>query len=819
MKKKVGQALLIAAFLLLYAAAAFAVAYVVYLGGDFPQGQDTMFHIYRGDFLLREVEKGNYYPLFDSFWYNGVQPMRYFGPLGIYILALSEAVMGDVFAGYYLYVAIAFLLGAVCWLYCGARRGRVLLGGFLGLLWFFLPNNLYTLFSVGNLPAVLAMDLFPLLIFHVAEFLEKQKFSHAVLTGFWFFFVLLLHPGYGGMLSIALMLYCFLNWFINRGEKGGVTILFALGLPFLLLGVWFYPALRNGLTDAAATRAMKQYFQSAAISLNPVYRFTTLDKAYFGLSVFLLILFGIICSKRKSMPGLWTALLLYLGSTMFLYPLISAAPGSEYLWMIRFFSIALGLVLFSLLLWKSLKNWILLIICALLVLDCVPSIPLLYRGNNAYFPEERLEEYAADRLLDEAKELTDQRLAILDANYNGATPHFYAAGYGDKRVRETFGYGEIAAATKQNVGMLNEALADGAYPYLFDRAVEYGDDTILIHIPQLEKGGSDLDYLNASAGMSDYTLVDQNEDYLLYHRDFGLSSFGTVNTYRGIGIGTNSSGIELFYPVMEEGESDNLTDYTFEELKDYEMIYLDHFEYDDLETAEELVKQLADSGVRIVINADGIPVNGISKVQEFLGVNCSRILFENGYPFLYVDDERYDLDFFAEGYEDWESVFLNNLDSVSGYFFDNSLQEAFIGTVYNDNITIFGLNLIYHYMLTGDPYAGYIIQEIVQLDPEDLPEREIVPITVSYGADTIIIETDREDVNTGIAFQDNFSSDSTIWSGNYMVTVPRGQTVIRMSYPYFKQGVALSFVGIMMTILFLAIGRASWSEKYKEKHR
>lgn len=129
--------------------------------------------------------------------------------------------------------------------------------------------------------------------------------------------------------------------------------------------------------------------------------------------------------------------------------------------------------------------------------------------------------------------------------------------------------------------MLNEALSDGDYLYLFDRCLELGNDTVLVKLSQLKNREID---------------------------------------------------------VME----------------------------------------LSEAGVRVIINADGTPVNRNLNVAEFLGVTCSSIKFENGYPILYMGEEELDC------------------------FYDNNLKEAFLGTVKNDNIVFVGLNLGYHYVLTDD---------------------------------------------------------------------------------------------------------------------
>lgn len=812
--------LLLILFLGIYAAASFAVAYIVYKEGFYPQGSDTMYHVYRGDVLYHSILSGDWYPLYDRYWYNGVELMRYWPPLSPLVFAMGEAVLQMGFmGGYYAYLAFILFFGGAAWLYIGFRKGRPVLGGFIGLLWFFMPNNLYALFGEGNLPRSLSMVLLPLLFFHIAEFMATRDFRHTKWIILWQSLILLCHVGYGGMVALGVLLFLLLDKLINRRKRAAMAVILAMVLPFALIGIYLYPSFRGVSGSVNNAEIMKGFFQSAAISLNPLYRLKTLETFYFGLAVFILAVFGIICSQRKSMSLFWAGILLFFGSTNLAYPLLSRVPGSSYLWMLRFISIALCLILYGFLIWDRLRTGFVALVFFLLCLDVVPSIPLFYKGfTNTDTAEEQMNVAANGILLDEAKKMTTQRLALLDGSSNGAMPHYYVANVGSQKTEESFGAGIQAAVTSRNVIMLNEAVEGGAYLYLFDRLLELGNDTVLIQINEMKEKSEDFYELNNCAERVGFQLMDQTDEYLLYHYDTGSENFGTISKYKSIGIGTSSTMMQLYYPVMEEGKSDNIEDYTYEELKNYEVIYLDHFEYNDLSAAEALVKKLADAGVRIVISADGIPVNGISKVQEFLGVNCSRILFENGYPFLYYGETKLDLDFFAEGYENWETVFLNQLDHVKGYFYDNNLQEAFYGTVYNDNIEFLSLNLIYHYMLTEDPFARMIMDNAMQLNPAELPERSVVPISVRYSHNEITIDSDRDGVNTTIAYHDNFESSQEIRRVNNLLTVNKGVTTITMSYPYFKQGMALTLVGIVLTILYLAVGKLSFdSELEKER--
>ena len=141
----------------------------------------------------------------------------------------------------------------------------------------------------------------------------------------------------------------------------------------------------------------------------------------------------------------------------------------------------------------------------------------------------------------------------------------------------------------------------------------------------------------------------------------------------------------------------------------------------------------------------------------------------------------------------------------------------FYGTVYNDNITILGLNLIYHYMLTGDPYARIIMDDAMRLDPAALPEREIVPINVSYARDKITIESDYDNVNTTIAYHDMFTSDQPIESRYHLTRVQKGWTEIQMHYPYFREGFVLSLVGLLLAGTHLVIVSLRYHENRKGK--
>ena len=130
---------------------------LLYLGGNYPTGYDTFCHLYRADLLLEEIRSGNLYPLYDRMWYNGVE------------------IMGSMLGGYLLFVGGLFFVGALGWMKLGMRMNRIGLASFLGVLWFFLPENMHVLMTDGDLPRAMIHVLLPYLLSAVYGVLEEKR--------------------------------------------------------------------------------------------------------------------------------------------------------------------------------------------------------------------------------------------------------------------------------------------------------------------------------------------------------------------------------------------------------------------------------------------------------------------------------------------------------------------------------------------------------------------------------------------------------------------------------------------------------------------
>ena len=683
------------------------VVKIVSQNGTYPAGSDTMYHIYRGDYVYNSIKDGNWYPLYDYMWYNGVELMRYWAPLAAYFMAFCEMLAGgNMLIGYLIFVGIISVLGALSWLYIGIRMKRPVLGAFIGFIWFFMPNNLCALFVEGNLARSLSMIFLPLFIYEVSEYLKDRKVIRIPFVMISFILIALCHLGYAGMVALAVLVYCIVHMIEGYSKRAAADIVISILLSFMLIGVWLVASLNGGITSLDNSENMANFFQKIVYTLNPVDRITT-DYAhfYFGLAAAILAVGGMFFGYKKSRAGFVTAIITLICTATAMYPVLKILPGSQYLWMLRFISIALCMILYSFLKWDTLKKPLIVFFCVLLVLDIVPSIPLITGGldtisitkngvsintdNDSVW--DRLDMQQDNTLISKAQSITKQRIALLDDSSLGSMGAFLVSDW-NNAIPAAYGAGREAANTSTNIVRINRALADGNYYYVFDRCRELGNDTVLVRLSSLEKYGVSVKDMDMAAGASGYSVAGENAAYRLYHMDT-YDNWGTISKYEVIGIGSGTPLISQSFPAVEETDSDNLNDYSYEQLSQYKQVILDGFTYDDKTAAEELVLRLSEAGVKVVIYADGIPQEKKTQSQEFLGVTCSDIVFKNGYPDMDTKLGVLYPDLFPKGYATWQTVYVTGLDNTWGSVMDNGLKLDFYGTVKNDNIIVCGINI------------------------------------------------------------------------------------------------------------------------------
>lgn len=812
---RVKKTLQIISILLLYLLMAGLIMLVIYRNGTYPAGSDTMFHVYRGDVIYQSVKQGNWFPLLDPNWYNGAEILRYWAPFPAYCLALCQFFAGgNLFAGYLWFCGAVFFLGAVSWFAIGLTRKRMGLGAFLGVLWFFMPNNLFMLFWDGDLARSLCMIFLPAFVHYLHKCLYEKGREALFQMMLCFFFIVLCQPEYALMVFLTVLLYGICYWILYKDMKKVVYVVCGMACAFLWTGIWSVASLTGGGTSGGM-QSVEKFFQKATVSLNPFYQGEAgVNNVYFGLAVFGLAAAGLILSKKKSVSGFVTGIIIFFSTTLTMYPIISRLPGSKYLGMLRFVSIALVFILFSFLLWDTLKKPLVILVCILLVLDARSSMTFVYGNRSAMPVEARMDEFAEKTLLSETKNVTTQRMAFMDKSSTGATGAYVASSYGGA-VKTSFGAGWQGANTAKNIVQLNEALEQGYYTFLFDRCLELGNDTVLIDVSLLKNAENDLEAVETAAHRLGYQCVAENDSYRVYHLET-YPNFGMITQYDAIAIGASNEDFTMLYPSMEVGPSHNLNDYSYEELVKYDLVFLGEFSYTYKRKAEDLVRRLSNDGVRVVIAADGVPVDEKTGVQEFLGVSGYSVQFSNGYPIIVTKTETLDLDLFRGEHASWKTVYLEGLDDCWAFLEDKGKELPFYGTVENDNIVFVGLNLVYHCTLTKDASAIKLLSAAMEpLTPQDVPERTLVPVEITYSGNRIRIDTEYNNVNTCIAYHDNFDvrDGREVSEKNNLVYVDAGVTEIDLYFPYFWPGMAVTIAGVVLAAVLLAVANKRSKEE------
>ncbi len=798
--------LTVAAFGVIAAFAA-VIMYVIHGWGNYPSGSDTYCHLYRADVILENIREGNWFPLYDPYWYNGVEIMRYWGPVPLYVLSLTQYIGGDIFAGYIGYVGLLFVIGALGWLMFGRRLSRIGMGLFVGCIWFFLPENMKVIFYDGNMPRALINALLPWMICFVYDLIEEKKARNICKLTLLFALITLCHIGTTLMLVVVLLIYLLVYGKVHKNFKTIGHVLLCVVNGMLISGIWMMPSFHGSGAGGSNNQVMEGFFQDALLSINPFPAWNGQTLFYFGLSLFILCVLGLFLGNKETLPGFAVGLIIFLLTSNSAYDILSKLPFSSYLWMMRFVSMALAFVMAALLLWKGLKQHFVVFLCLLLVLDCVPVLRYVHSGTeNVMTAEEKNDIYAKKILMYQAKEITSQRMTVFDLSGYGAYAPYYAAGTG-RKVLYMFGAGWEGARTADNIVMLNTAVETGRYDYVFDRCIEMGTDTLVFVVDNLQNKERDIEALVQSGARFGYEVKRQNDQNILMHKETP-ENFGVVTHYPYLAIGNAAKDIALLYPAFEEGKSEDLSEYTYEELKDYECIYLSDFTYEDKDTAEKLLTRLADNGTKVFIDMNKVPVDRETNVQEMFGVSVQSITYNNSFPVINYGGKEYKTAGFPDIYKEWKANYLIGLKEVSGKSDINGRELPFSGTNGNDNVVFLGYNFIYYAELTGDLAARELVSEVLGITEDEVPERELVPIRVEYKNEKITIDSPCDNVGTTLAdITDIFSSDREYDNRNHMITVDKGTTVICMHYPYFAQGLVVSVLGLFMLLTVMIIFR------------
>lgn len=758
-------------------------------------GSDTYGHLYKANVLYDALREGNYFLDYDWNWYNGLQPFRYWAPMPYYLIAGLNFFVHNIEAANNLFMIFIFVVGGYGFVIWGQYLKRPFLGLILGILWFFVPNNIRVLFAEGNLPAVIVTTFLPYIFLYFYRCIKEEKRSDFIWLALFMAIITLNHAMLTAMTGITLFVYGVLYSVSNKSYKQVFRALVCAALGIFTVGIWLIPALEGGifeLTSQAAVEVMKGLSFPLTTSLNPFLRAGEPDIYYFGLGFAIVILFGCLFTYKKHKSPYIAAGLILLGTTTVALPVLSSLPFGQLLWMKRFTSMAMCLVFVGILTWKSLRKSLLWLVILIMIVDSGTNYKLL--GFKIPVNDELVQ------TMDQAIDVAAQRVALLDLSVSDSYPSYYLAyGHADKKVGQVFGWAWQGAATAENIVTLNTALEEGYYGLMLDRALELGADTLIIP----EEFIKDPLELEKWANVVGYDLISSQDNYRVYKYPV-TGSFGTKVKYEGLLVGEKASNLEYLFPSFINGESEYIDDYSIEELSQYKAIFLSGFKYHSKEDAQHLLTKVARGGTRVVMDTVG-------QTTSLFDLVLQPISIKEKFNHVYYNGEALTFLPFPKGLKDFRTNFI--AQEIKGESENYAIVEnQRLNYIYEHepNIYTLALNLPYYAYLTKDEKATLILEDLLGMEAYTLPNREVAPIQVDRTTDKeIVVRAEQEGVTLPIAYLDTFDARSgSITQQNHLLKLEGAKAQVDITSPYGISGWGVSIISLIsLAVLILNVNR------------
>ena len=371
---------------------------------------------------------------------------------------------------------------------------------------------------------------------------------------------------------------------------------------------------------------------------------------------------------------------------------------------------------------------------------------------------------------------------------------------GEDAIDYSYGWAWQGASTSQNIMLMNEALEHQQYVYVFDRSIELGDDTVLVTKASTVNHTEEL---LSAAELCGYELVTSTDLSYIFKKNTP-DSFGVRSEYPGLAIGQYANTLSIYFPAFTVGTSNYIDDYSPEELSRYETLFLSGFDYHNQETAETLLRAVSERGTRVVIDGAHIPENAY-KEQTFLNVNESQITFTQSLPALHYGGETIVTGTIPSDDGQWKTGYINDAGQVLGSIVsDGQTLPFFSQDAISENIYYLGMNLAYYAIETGTENTTLwnLLSDCLRIHYETLPTRELVPISIAVdpNENTITIQSEQPQVNTTLAYQDNFVSDTPLYNENHMLVMDGTSAMIQIVYPHLYLGLLVSICGVLLGI-------------------
>lgn len=684
----------------------------------YPWASDTLGHVLKVEYLKQQIEQGILYPDLLPAWYMGVQMLRYYPPLPYYVLVGLTWVTGDAIFAANGFIALCAWLGALfCLLYRRWVGWWPATAG--GALWLLLPDNVRVALAEGNLPRVLATALLPLTLYLLLRTLEPDsRRQHWLGLSLCFALITLCHAMMAAIYATCCALLMALCWLGRIAPlKRAALALGCMALGLMLSGAWLLPSLTGGITEldsAAMTEALAVFPWTTY--LNPLLRMSDPEIVYPGAVLLIATLISVFARRERMSIALALAGLFGIAiTTPGFNAMFNALPMHNLLWPLRFVGIASFLLLLALM-WQA-PTWtsrplVPILLALLLAADSVVSIRLIHL--RPVHPELRA-------VANQVAQLDGWREATLDYSRLGSAASYLLTASGQRE--QLFGWAYQGARTARNVAALNEAIQQGHLSYALDRLTLMGVDDVVILNDILRDSA-----LDAPLTASGFAPRHVGRDLTLYHRDGAPRAIRA--RWPALGIGRNAQNLAYLFPQIILGTRVRVDDYTPDELMVYDTIVLSGFQWANRQQAEDIIRQVAEAGKRVVIDLTRSPDDPLAQEPHFMGVWGETILLGPGPIQVAGQGRTLTLQSFTDQYSPWKAHTPQGLQVEVLHHDYLGAQSVVLG--YNQysagRVWFVGLNLPYHAALTRDTVAIELLSEVLQLPPHQPSRYSSVPL-------------------------------------------------------------------------------------------
>ncbi len=677
----------------------------------YPWASDTMGHILKAEYLLQNLQAGILYPNILPDWYLGFQMLRYHPPLPYYLLVGLTVLVSDSIKAVNWFILVCALVGGLTWLLYKRWLGffPALFGG---VLFLFLPDNIRVAMAEGNLPRVLATAMLPITIFFLLHSLEEtSNLWHRIGISICFMAIVLSHAMMAAIYAVCAVLLVLLIWIWQKTSlRNAVLTIVCIFLGLLLSGWWLVPSFTGGIaeldtsamTEALAVYPLTHYF-------NPGIRLSDPEAVYVGMAIISLGIAGLGLGNWRNgytAPLTLTGLFGVLITTSSINQIFNALPLHNLLWPLRFLGIAsfylLLAVMWSIRDWGKLSPLASLIVIGIIAIDNGGSLSLIHLRPL------KPDIVPISQLLSSVQ---GWRVATLDLSHMGSEPSYYFTALGGRE--QIFGWAYQGASTASTVASLNEAIEMGSISYLLNRLELYGvDDVVLLKdLPAVER-------LSFALEDSGFDKIYSGVDADLYHRAGDPRAF--IANWDVLGIGRGAHTLSYLFPEIVVATSPRIDDYSLQDLLKYKTLILSGFEWQDRQRAETLVLQIAEHGVRVIVDMTGIPSDPWARIPRFLNVWGEQVFLAHSPLKIWNGNRTYTLKPFGEPSELWHTHMLQGLENDVWNFEYVGSRAVLAG--FNDygagQVWFVGLNLPYHALISRDRVAIQLLAELLNINLE-----------------------------------------------------------------------------------------------------